>query len=214
MAPASIAIIDYRAGNIGNVLKAVERLGHSAALVSCGRDLEQYEAAILPGVGAFRRGMENLAAAGLVEAIREHALERRKPFLGICLGMQLLATKGTEGGDSPGLDLLPVTVQPFDPAAGLRVPHIGWNSVDLVPGSVLFADVPQNADFYFVHSYFVSCEDPLLVSAYCEYGGRFVAAMERNNIFAAQFHPEKSQRHGLQVLQNFLTHCQAPAAAG
>lgn len=209
-----IAIIDYRAGNLGNVLKTVNRLGHQATAVAVGTELARYDAAILPGVGAFRRGMENLAAAGFVDGIREHALDRGKPFLGICLGMQLLATTGTEGGEGPGLDILPVTVQAFDPAAGLRVPHIGWNSVNIVPGSLLFADVPQSADFYFVHSYYVACEDSSLVSAYCDYGRRFVAAMERDNIFAAQFHPEKSQRYGLQVLQNFLTYCEAPASAG
>ena len=190
--------------------KAVERLNRKAEIVQRGEALAAADAIILPGVGAFGHGMENLRQAGLVEALRREVLDRRKPLLGICLGMQLLGTRGFEDGERPGLGLLPMSVPRFDlDRCNVRLPHNGWNSVEIEPASVLFAGVPQGADFFFVHSYHVVCDDESMVAARCDYGYPFAAALEHGNIFATQFHPEKSQRHGLRLLENFLKHCEA-----
>jgi imidazole glycerol-phosphate synthase subunit HisH len=205
-----IAVIDYKAGNLRNVQKAVERLGQSAYVVSSGSELSGMDGIILPGVGAFGQGMENLNAAGFVEAIRREVLEKGRPLLGICLGMHLLGETGYEGGAIQGLNLLPMTVPRFNTVdCGVRLPHIGWNNLDVVPGSRLFDGLPQGGDFYFVHSYHVVCEDDSFVSARCDYCYSFVAAVERENIFGTQFHPEKSQRYGLRVMENFLSFCEA-----
>lgn len=208
-----LAIVDYRAGNLRNVQKAIERLNRSAEIVKHGSDLSEADAIILPGVGAFAHGMENLAQAGFVEAIRRKVLEEGKPILGICLGMHLLGTLGYEGGETPGLALLPMKVPRFKTTDGeMRLPHNGWNSLDVHPGTTLLNGIPQNADFYFVHSYHVVCEDESIVAAHCNYIYPFAAVIESRNIFATQFHPEKSQRHGLRVLENFLLHCEAANA--
>ena len=205
-----VAIVDYQAGNLRNVQKAVERLKHRADIARTGDALASADAIILPGVGAFAHGMENLARAGFVDALRGEVLEKGKPVLGICLGMQLLGTRGFEGGESAGLGLLPMSVQRFDTArCKLRLPHNGWNSVAVRRETNLFKGVPEGADFFFVHSYHVVCDDESMVAARCEYGYAFAAALERENVFATQFHPEKSQRHGLRVLENFLAHCAA-----
>jgi len=210
MGRMQIALVDYKAGNLRNVQKAVERLGQTARVVRSGAELAGMDAIILPGVGAFGQGMENLTAAGFVEAIRREVLEKGKPLLGICLGMHLIGEIGYEGGVIQGLNLLPMTVPRFNTAGcGVRLPHIGWNNVDVMPGSRLFEGVPQGGDFYFVHSYHVVCEDDSFVAARCDYCYSFVAAVERENIFATQFHPEKSQRYGLRVLENFLRYCEA-----
>lgn len=203
-----IAILDYQAQNLRNVQKAVERVGGVADIVSSPHALSDYDALILPGVGAFGHAMARLTDTDFPDAIRRHALEEEKPVLGICLGMQLMASVGTEGGGRTGLGLLPMTVRRFEgPGFNQRLPHIGWSSVDAVPSSHLFKGVPRSADFYFVHSYHVDCTDTSVVSAYCDYGYRFAAAVERGNLFGAQFHPEKSQRYGLQVLKNFVDCC-------
>ncbi|MBM3347828.1 MAG: imidazole glycerol phosphate synthase subunit HisH [Betaproteobacteria bacterium] len=205
-----VAIVDYQAGNLRNVQKAVERLDRKAGIVQRGEALANADAIILPGVGAFGHGMENLVRAGFVEALRREVLEKGKPLLGICLGMQLLGTRGFEDGEMPGLGLLPMFVPRFDlTRCKVRLPHNGWNSVAIEPASVLFEGVPQGADFFFVHSYHVVCDDESMVAARCDYGYPFAAALEHENIFATQFHPEKSQRHGLRVLKNFLAHCEA-----
>jgi glutamine amidotransferase len=204
-----IAIIDYKAGNLRNVQKAIEYLGHSASVVSSGAEVTGMDAIILPGVGAFGQGMENLTAAGFVGALRSEVLEKGKPLLGICLGMHLLGEIGYEGGIIQGLNLLPMTVPRFNTVGCgvIKLPHIGWNSVDIMPGSILFEGIPQGGDFYFVHSYHVVCNDDSFVTARCDYCYSFVAAVERENIFATQFHPEKSQRYGLRVIENFLRYC-------
>ena len=205
-----VAIVDYQAGNLRNVQKAVERLKHRADIARSGEALAAADAIILPGVGAFAHGMENLARAGFVEALRHEVLEKGKPVLGICLGMHLLGTRGFEGGETPGLDLVRMSVQRFDAArCKVRLPHNGWNSVTTRPETKLFKGVPDEADFFFVHSYHVVCDDESMVAARCEYGYPFAAALEQENVFATQFHPEKSQRHGLRVLENFLAHCEA-----
>jgi imidazole glycerol-phosphate synthase subunit HisH len=207
-----VAIVDYQAGNLRNVQKAVERLNRKAEIVRSGEELAKADAIILPGVGAFGHGMDNLTRAGFVDALRREVLEKGKPLLGICLGMHLLGTRGFEGGDLPGLRLLPMSVPRFDlTKCSVRLPHNGWNSVTIAPGSILFEGVPQGADFFFVHSYHVVCDDESMVAARCDYGYPFAAALEYENIYATQFHPEKSQRHGLRLLDNFLKRCEAGA---
>lgn len=204
-----VAIVDYQAGNLRNVQKAVERLSRKADIVRRGADLVPADAIILPGVGAFGHGMDNLRQAGFVDALHSEVLEKGKPLLGICLGMHLLGTRGFEGGEMPGLGLLPMSVPRFDlTRCSIRLPHNGWNSVAIEQGTVLFEGVPKGADFFFVHSYHVVCEDETMVAARCHYGYPFAAALEHGNIFATQFHPEKSQRHGLKVLDNFLRFCE------
>jgi glutamine amidotransferase len=204
-----VAIVDYQAGNLHNVQKSVECLNRPADIVQHGDDLAHADAIILPGVGAFGHGMENLAQAGFVEAIRREVLEKGKPLLGICLGMHLLGTRGFEGGEMQGLGLLPMCVPRFDVSeCDVRLPHNGWNSVSIKPESILFKGVPQGVDFYFVHSYHVVCDNEAMVAARCDYGYSFAVALEHENIFATQFHPEKSQRYGMRVLENFLAHCE------
>jgi glutamine amidotransferase len=204
-----VAIVDYQAGNLRNVQKAVERLNRKADIVRHGEELARADAIILPGVGAFGHGMQNLRHAGFVDALRGEVLEKGKPLLGICLGMHLLGTRGFEGGEMPGLALLPMSVPRFDlTKCSIRLPHNGWNSVAIEPGTVLFEGVPQGADFFFVHSYHVVFEEEAMVAARCDYGYPFAAALEHGNIFATQFHPEKSQRHGLKLLDNFLRFCE------
>jgi glutamine amidotransferase len=204
-----IGLVDYQAGNLRNVQKAVEHLGQNICVVSSGAKLKHVDAIILPGVGAFKQGMEKLTSAGFVESIRHEVLEKRKPLLGICLGMHLIGTTGCEGGGvTPGLNLLPFSVENFDRSVcGMRLPHVGWNGIKTSQDSTLFEGVPQNSDFYFAHSYHVQSKDKSLAVAHCDHGYSFMAAIEKDNIFATQFHPEKSQRYGLQVLENFLSYC-------
>ncbi len=201
--------MDFGAGNLRNVQKALEHLGQRPSIAGRPEEVDAAEVLVLPGVGAFADGMEALEERGLDTALRRAALEDRKPLLGICLGMQLLAFRGDEGGPRPGLEVLPMTVRRL-PAEGhgLRLPHIGWNDVRARDGSVLFAGMPPAPDFYFVHSYHAVCDDDSLVAATAAYGPTFAAALESGNVFATQFHPEKSQRHGLALLRNFLGHCE------
>ncbi len=203
-----ITIIDYDAGNLRNVQKAVEFLGYSANISNLKNDIKNSDALILPGVGSFKHGIDTLRKLDLVDSIRYEVLENKKPILGICLGMQLFADYGTEGGHNEGLELLRLSINKLDADKfGLRIPHMGWNSVKVNPAARLFADVNPLADFYFVHSFHAVPNDENLVPTLCTYGHEFVAAVEHENIFATQFHPEKSQRYGLQVLSNFLNYC-------
>jgi len=205
---APLVIIDYDAGNLRNVQKAVEHLGGSARIVRRPEDLEGAGGMILPGVGSFFDGMTALRELGLAEEIQKRAGTGGVPLLGICLGMQLLAEEGVEGGEAKGLGLLPMKVRRLDVGgSGLRLPHIGWDDIVPKEGSRLLAGVPSGADLYFVHSYHVVCGDPSIIAATCDYGREFTAAVERGTIMAAQFHPEKSQRFGLQILENFLRTC-------
>lgn len=203
-----IRIIDYGMGNLRSVQKALERLGHKAALTRDPAEVASAEKLILPGVGAFGAAMSNLESLGLVEPIREFARSGR-PFLGICLGMQLLLTESEEQGCFKGLDIVPGRVvkffQPQDvgPAtANLKVPHMGWNSLQRTAQCPLLDDIADSASVYFVHSFYV---DPPreYVAATAEYGVPFCAIIHRDNIYATQFHPEKSGAVGLKMLENF-----------
>jgi glutamine amidotransferase len=201
-------IVDYGAGNLRNVQKAVEHLGGQAGICSQPDDVLRADALILPGVGHFQDGMASLKATGLDEALRTAVRDRGVPILGICLGMHLLADEGHEGGLTEGLGLLPMSIRLMESdLADFRLPHIGWNEVEASADSVLFQDLPSRPDFYFVHSYHSVCTDPAIAAATCPFAGGVVAAVEKDSVFAVQFHPEKSQRFGLKLLDNFMRHC-------
>jgi imidazole glycerol-phosphate synthase subunit HisH len=200
-----VAIIDYGMGNLVSVAGAVERLGHVPVITSDARKLDDADRLILPGVGAFGDAMDNLRRRGLVDALQAIVVEKAKPILGICLGAQLLAKDSEEFGHHEGLNWIDASVRritPSDPK--IRVPHVGWNDCDKRRDSVLMRDVPEDALFYYVHSYCIVPNRRDEVVAECDYGMRFAAVLERGNMFATQFHPEKSQRHGLTVLRNFI----------
>ena len=203
-----IAIVDYGRGNLGSVEKAFVRLGMPAVVTQDARVVDDARAVVLPGDGAFHDAMENLARLGLLPAVRR-ALDGARPFLGICLGYQLLFSSSEEFGEGNGLDLIPGVVRRFPP--GRKVPHMGWNRVEHGGRLRLFDGVPEGAHFYFVHSYFpetrtgdcVAGAGGPLRQAWCDYGVRFAAAIELGRVHATQFHPEKSQRWGLRMLENF-----------
>ena len=195
-----IAVIDYGRGNLGSVENALERLGMRAVVTQDPRVVEDARALVLPGDGAFHDAMSNLQSLGLLEPLKA-ALDEGRPFLGICLGYQLLFTESEEFGQGKGLDVIPGTVRRFP--GGLKVPHMGWNAVEHRGDLRIFDGIPSGAHFYFVHSYYPSATDPSLPAATCTYGVTFPAAVGRGTLFATQFHPEKSQRWGLKLLENF-----------
>lgn len=205
MGHGTVAVVDYGMGNLHSVRNALDILGAEACVTSRPEDLRQAERIILPGVGAFGECLKNLERVGMVEALHEEVLTRGKPCFGICLGLQVLAREGHEMGCHAGLGWLDAVVErlPAD-RCGLKIPHVGWNEVAPRGGASLFKGLPRTPTFYFVHSYCLVCQDPALIAATCDYGGEFVAAIERDNLFASQFHPEKSQQNGLQLLDNFL----------
>ena len=195
-----IAVIDYGRGNLGSVENALGRLGMRAVVTQDPRVIEDARALVLPGDGAFHDAMSNLQSLGLLEPLKA-ALDEGRPFLGICLGYQLLFTESEEFGQGKGLDVIPGTVRRFP--GGLKVPHMGWNTVEHRGDLRIFDGIPSGAHFYFVHSYYPSATDPSLPAATCTYGVTFPAAVGRGTLFATQFHPEKSQRWGLKLLENF-----------
>ncbi len=199
-----VGLIDYGMGNLRSVQNALEKLGASVFIAREGGDLAKADRLVLPGVGAFGDAMANLHARGWVEPMAHFALSEQKPFIGICLGMQLLAERGTEYGEHRGLGWLPGAVLKLD-RPGARIPHMGWNDVRAVNKSGLLRDLGDGASCYFVHSYAFVPSDPAIVSGLTDYAGKdFVSVVERGNLVGAQFHPEKSQKHGLAILQRFL----------
>ena len=199
-------IINYGIGNLDSVARAVEECGATALITDQAADLRSASALILPGVGAFADGMTELCARGLDSALREEVVEKGIPLLGICLGMQLLATTGFEGGETPGLGFVPGEVRRLvADAPGTRIPHVGWNNVEPVADCALFDGIPSGADFYFVHSYHFCPEDASHIAARTPYCGGFVSCVRRAHIFGVQFHPEKSQKLGLRLLRNFMS---------
>ena len=206
-----IAVIDYGMGNLRSVQKALEAVGARAVVTSDPAVIQDARSVVLPGVGAFRDCMHNLDRLGLVEAVRR-AAKSGKPFLGICLGLQLLFNQSSEFGRVEGLGLLPGEVvrfpHPFrDPAGGneLKIPHMGWNTVRIRRESPVLAGFEGDPYFYFVHSYYVVPEDPAVVATETDYGGTFVSGVQHENLYAFQFHPEKSQKNGLALLKNFAS---------
>ncbi len=197
----SIALIDYNMGNLGSVAKALEHLGARCEVVECAAELEHFDAGILPGVGSFGDGMEALCSRGF-DQVLPRFIASGKYLLGICLGMQMLLECSEESPGVRGLGVFPGTVRRLQPD-GFKVPHMGWNVVEFDSGSPLATGIAPEEFFYFVHSYFVSANSPECI-ARCSYGAPFAAALESGHCFATQFHPEKSQRPGLQLLHNYL----------
>ncbi len=198
---ADIVIIDYGMGNLRSVQKAFEHVGYSAIISRNHEDIKNASKIILPGVGAFKDAMHNLHSYGLISLLNEEVIEKKKLFLGICLGMQLIATKSYEFGETQGLGWVDAQITRFANTE-LKIPHVGWNSVKLSTPSPLFEGIPDNSDFYFVHSYYFNA-DHQYATGMSDYSHEFIASVQKENIFATQFHPEKSQRHGLQIINNF-----------
>ena len=199
-----IAIIDYDAGNIRSVEKALARLGEEAVITRERRVILDADKVVLPGVGAFGDAMRNLKEYGLDVVIREVA-ERKTPFLGICLGLQLLFERSDEAPGISGLGVLAGEILRIPEQEGLKVPHMGWNSLELENGGRLFQNLPKEPYVYFVHSYYLKAADEDIVKASADYGVRIHASVEKDNVFACQFHPEKSGEIGLRILENFVT---------
>jgi glutamine amidotransferase len=198
-----IAVVDYGRANLGSVEKSFRRVGVPATVTQDPRVIDEADAVVLPGDGAFQDTMTNLAELGLLEPVRR-ALDGRRPFLGICIGYQLLFSRSEEFGESAGLDVIRGVVRRFP--LGLDVPHMGWNRVWHGGALRLFEGIEDGARFYFVHSYFpVVSESAALSLAWCDYGVRFAAAVETGRVYATQFHPEKSARAGIRLLENFAT---------
>jgi imidazole glycerol-phosphate synthase subunit HisH len=197
-----IAIIDYEMGNLRSVQKALERVGHAAVITSDPAVLADAEKIVLPGVGAFCDAIAALRERKLVEPIRA-AIEQGKPFLGICLGLQMLFDKGYEDGEHEGLGILPGEVVRFKVPAEFKVPHMGWNQVQFRTRPPIFEGIEDGEHFYFVHSYYVVPRDKTVIATETEYAQPFCSSVWRDRLFAVQFHPEKSQAAGLRVLKNF-----------
>lgn len=199
-----IAIVDYGMGNLGSVRKGFENLGFDARVTSSPAEVRGSAGLVLPGVGAFAAAIRNLRESDLVEPILAH-IRSGKPFLGICLGLQMLFERSPEGEGADGLAIFKGDVPRFN--VDLKVPHMGWNQVRIKKPGGLFRGVPDGAYFYFVHSYYVAPEDEGIVAGRVTYGQDVVCAIESDNIAAVQFHPEKSQKMGLQLLKNFGETC-------
>jgi imidazole glycerol-phosphate synthase subunit HisH len=198
-----ITIIDYGMGNIHSVQKAMESLGAGTQVVESAREIAQAGKLVLPGVGAFDDAMQVLKAKGLVPAIREYAASG-KALLGICLGMQLFFDTSAEAVRETGLGIMAGSVEKFDPAVSGKVPHMGWNRLTVSGKSPLMAGIPQGAYVYFCHSYYCAPREDALVAARASYGVECAAVVQQGNVYGVQFHPEKSQDVGLQILRNFI----------
>ena len=198
-----IALIDYDAGNMKSVEKALQALGQDVEPTRDPQKLLAADKVILPGVGAFGDAMENLQNFHLTEVIRQ-IIEKGTPFLGICLGMQLLFETSEEAPGVPGLGILEGKILKIPPADGLKIPHMRWNSLHLSHEGRLFRNMKEGEYVYFVHSYYLKAKDEQIVKASAEYGVEIHASVERENVFGCQFHPEKSSETGLQILKNFV----------
>lgn len=197
-----IAIIDYDAGNIKSVEKALLHLGQKVKITDQAHEILLADKVVLPGVGAFGDAMGNLDRRGLVPIIRE-VVEKGTPFLGICLGLQLLFERSDETPGVEGLGILPGEILRIPAEEGLKIPHMGWNSLHLEHGGRLFENVSEQSYVYFVHSYYLKAAEEEIVTATTDYGVQIHASVEKGNVFACQFHPEKSGDMGLQILKNF-----------
>jgi glutamine amidotransferase len=201
----TVLVVDYGMGNLGSVHRSFEECGARVLVSDQPADIRHCASLVLPGVGAFSRAMAVLVERGWHEALRAAVLQDGIPMLGICLGMQLLADKGYEGGETAGLGLVPgevVRMEPRVPAE--RIPHVGWNEVYPEPGARLFEGIPAGADFYFVHSYTLAPRDPHHVAGRTPYCGGIASAVSAGSVHGVQFHPEKSSRAGFRLISNFL----------
>ncbi len=200
----TIAIIDYGLGNVKSVANALAALDIDSVLTSDQQKLADVEGLILPGVGAFGDGMDNIRDMGLYEVILREVKDKCKPILGICLGMQLLADGSDEFGAHEGFGFIPGWAKRLTPSArSFKVPHIGWNDIEVTIQEPLFNSIEETPDYYFVHSYYFEAKNESDVSAWCDHGGRFAAAVQIDNVFGVQFHPEKSQKAGISLLKKF-----------
>ena len=200
-----VAVINYGMGNTGSIVNMLHRIGEEAVVTDKRNELEEADKIILPGVGAFDHGIQNLREKDLVDVIRRVTLEKKIPFLGICLGMQLLGNKSEEGQEE-GLGLIPFTNVRFrfEEPTLLKIPHMGWDIVNFQQKDRILEGLEEMQRFYFVHSYYLKAEDPSIVAASVEHGVQIHAAVEKGNLFGCQFHPEKSHRFGMKLLENFV----------
>jgi len=200
-----IGIVDYGMGNLLSVKSAFEMIGADVKICNDANDLQNFDKIVLPGVGAFGDCIKNLEEKDFVLKLNEEVLVKGKPILGICLGMQVMARAGFEGGVYKGLSWFNADVELINPNdKNLKIPHIGWNNISYKKDFPLFKNLPPSPDVYFVHSFYMKCINEENICATADYGGNFTAAVCRKNIFATQFHPEKSQDYGLKILENFI----------
>ena len=197
-----IAIIDYGAGNIQSVCKALRHIGCECFITNKREEILAADGAVLPGVGSFGDTVDNMERLGIRETVKEF-IASGKPFLGICLGLQLLFPASEESPEADGLGIFAGTIRKIPKKDGLKIPHMGWNSIEINPSSRLFKGIEKNPYVYFVHSYFLNASERDIVAAQTEYGVMIDAAVEKDNVFATQFHPEKSGETGLKILRNF-----------
>jgi glutamine amidotransferase len=197
-----IVIVDYQMGNLRSVQKAFEKVGHPAIVSSDADDVARAQKVVLPGVGAMGDAMAELTKRNLVQPLRD-AIQANKPFLGICLGLQLLFDVSHEGGECPGLGVVGGDVVRFELPSEYKVPHMGWNESRILRRAPVLEGIEDGTYFYYVHSYYVAPKDHSVVAIEADYGGPFCAMIWRDNLFATQFHPEKSQAQGLRLLENF-----------
>jgi glutamine amidotransferase len=197
-----IAIIDYGMGNLRSVYNAFKAISSDVQIVNNYKQLAGVSGIVLPGVGAFGDGIQNLRNSGFADALNKYVIGEKKPFLGICLGLQLLGTFGYEYGKFTGLGWVPGTIEKM-PNTNVRLPHIGWNDVSFIKKEGLYKNLGDTQNFYFVHSYSLKAINTEFVSGVCHYGENFVASIESENIYATQFHPEKSHKAGIELLKNW-----------
>jgi glutamine amidotransferase len=200
-----IVIIDYQMGNLGSIQNMLKKIGHDSIISSKKEDIIHAGGIILPGVGAFDTGMQNLSKYNVIKLLDEAAHEKKIPLLGICLGMQLL-TKSSEEGKLPGLGFVSAETKKFTfnkENNHLKIPHMGWNTITIKKQNPLTENLGDSSRFYFVHSYYVACKNPEDILTETEYGFNFCSSFQHENIFGVQFHPEKSHRYGMQLLKNF-----------
>lgn len=201
----TVGIINYGLGNLHSVAGAVERLEYQPRISGDAAELASCAKLILPGVGAFGKGMENLRECGLIEPLTDLVIHKKKPVFGICLGFQLLCKHSEEFGMHDGLGWIDAEVKRINTnGQDLRLPHVGWNDLEQTADSVLYREIPKDALFYYVHTFCVKPNQPGITVGECEYGERFTAVIQQENIFGTQFHPEKSQWWGLKLLENYL----------
>ena len=201
-----IGIVNYGVGNLLSVYNALDFIGANVEICNTPKELINKEKIILPGVGSFKSCMSNLVDRGFYETLDKLVVNEKRPILGICLGMQLMADKSFEGGEHKGFgwidgDVVPINSQNFK----LKIPHVGWNSINIKSENRLLNGLPENSDVYFVHSYHMKCKNNSNVIATCEYGDELTASICNENIYGAQFHPEKSQEYGIRILENFCS---------
>ena len=204
-----IVIVDYGLGNLGSIKNMFKKIGREAVISSSSSDIERAKKLILPGVGRFDQGMMNLRNLDLVTVLTEKVIQKKTPILGICLGMQLFARKSEEG-ESTGLGWIDAEVVRFkfdDKERHLKIPHMGWNLVEIRQRNPLFEEMYPEPRFYFVHSYHIACRNEEEVLTQTFYGYKFVSSVKKENIYGVQFHPEKSHKFGMKLLENFVTRC-------